>query len=128
MSFVAAALFMCTPVAVYDGDGPVHCREGEKVRIAGIAAREMDGTCRPGHPCPRASAIQARDALVQILGGARGRWKTGHVVVSYPSMKCRSVARSYDRVVANCTLKDGRNLGSAMIATHTVLPWRPRGS
>jgi hypothetical protein len=31
-------------------------------------------------------------------------------------------------VVASCTLRDGRDLGLAMIATHTVLPWRPRGS
>jgi len=49
---LAAALFLCTPVAVYDGDGPVHCREGQKLRIAGIAAREIDGTCRASHPCP----------------------------------------------------------------------------
>jgi len=36
--------FTCTPTAVWDGDGPVWCAEGPKVRIAGVAAREMDGT------------------------------------------------------------------------------------
>lgn len=128
MSFVAAAVFLCTPVAVYDGDGPIHCREGEKIRIAGVAAREVDGTCRPGHPCPKASGVQARDALVNILGGPRGRWKTGHVVVSYPAMRCRKVGQSYDRVVASCILRDGRELGRALTATGAVLPWRPRGS
>lgn len=51
----ALALFMCTPVAVYDGDGPIWCAEGPHVRISGIAAREMDDACRPGHPCPDAS-------------------------------------------------------------------------
>lgn len=128
MSLVAAALFMCTPIAVYDGDGPVHCREGQKLRIAGIAAREMDGSCRPGHPCPRSSAIEARDALVNLLGGARGGWKTGHIVVSYPTMRCRNLGQSYGRVVASCTLTDGRDWGRAMLATRTVLPWHPKGS
>jgi endonuclease YncB( thermonuclease family) len=127
MSLAAAALFLCTPIAVYDGDGPVRCREGEKIRIAGIAAREMDDTCRPGHPCPSASAIDARDALVNLFGGARGRWKTGHIVVRYQTMTCRNLGRSYDRVVASCTLRDGRDLGRAMLATGTVAAWQPRG-
>jgi endonuclease YncB( thermonuclease family) len=42
----AGQTFACTPVAVYDGDGPVWCAEGPRIRLAGIAAREMDGTCR----------------------------------------------------------------------------------
>lgn len=128
MSVATAIVFLCTPVAVYDGDGPVHCSEGEKIRIAGIAAREMDGTCRPGQPCPRSSAAQARDALVNVLGGPRGRWKTGHVVVQYPTMKCQRVGQSYGRVVANCTLADGRDLRRVMLGTGTVLPWYPKGS
>jgi endonuclease YncB( thermonuclease family) len=132
MSLLAVMVFVCTPIAVYDGDGPIHCREGQKLRIAGIAAREIDGGCRPGHPCPRSSGIAARDALVNLLGGPRGRWKTGHITVRYGTMRCHKVGRSYDRVVARCTLNDGRDLGRAMIATATatatVLPWRPRGS
>ena len=72
-SIVAAgASFACTPTRVWDGDGPVWCAEGPHVRLAGIAAREMDGTCRANQPCPDASAIEARDALVVLLGGARG--------------------------------------------------------
>ncbi|PEQ10319.1 hypothetical protein B2G71_22945 [Novosphingobium sp. PC22D] len=128
MSLAAGIVFMCTPIAVYDGDGPVICRSGEKIRIEGIAAREMDGSCRAGQPCPRASAEAARDALVNILGGARGRWKTGHIVVRFPAMQCLSYGPSYQRTVASCTLPDGRDLGSAMLATGTVLPWHPRGS
>jgi endonuclease YncB( thermonuclease family) len=128
MGLFAATIFLCTPIAVYDGDGPVHCKEGEKVRIAGIAAREIDGTCRLGHPCPRASATQARDALVNVLGGPRGRWKTGHVVVRYPTMKCVRLGQSYGRVVASCTLADGRDLRRVMLRTGTVMPWSPKGS
>jgi len=44
--------FACTPTAVYDGDGPIGCAEGPRIRVAGIAAREMDGTCRTNQPCP----------------------------------------------------------------------------
>jgi endonuclease YncB( thermonuclease family) len=44
--------FPCTPTHVWDGDGPIWCAEGPRVRLAGIAAREMDETCKSGHPCP----------------------------------------------------------------------------
>ncbi len=44
----AGARFSCTPIKVYDGDGPIWCAEGLRVRLAGIAAREMSGECRPG--------------------------------------------------------------------------------
>ena len=58
MSFVlflaAAAVpsgqaFDCTPTAVWDGDGPVWCEEGPRIRISGIAAR---GPHKPGMPSP----------------------------------------------------------------------------
>ena len=42
----AGSTFTCTPVAVWDGDGPVWCAEGPRIRIAGVAAREMDGAVR----------------------------------------------------------------------------------
>ena len=71
MGLAAAAMLVCTPIAVFDGDGPIWCDEGPKIRLAGIAAREIDGTCRPHHPCPDASGIEARDALVLLLGGAK---------------------------------------------------------
>lgn len=123
MSIVASAIFICTPIAVWDGDGPIWCEEGPKIRIALIAAREIDGSCRPGHPCPRPSGEAARDALVELLGRPTWRWKTGHVTISASPMRCRYEGRSYDRVVASCTLADGRDLGRAMLATGTVLPW-----
>lgn len=124
MSILAATIFICTPIAVWDGDGPIWCEEGPKIRISSIAAREMDGTCRPGHPCPRASGESARDALVELLGRRTRLWKTGHVTISGPAIRCRNVGQSYDRVVASCTLPDGRDLGEAMIATGTVARWR----
>jgi endonuclease YncB( thermonuclease family) len=64
----AGATFACTPTAVYDGDGPIWCAEGPKIRLAGIAAREMDGTCRTNQPCPKVSAERSRDKLAELVG------------------------------------------------------------
>ena len=89
-TLAAGLIFACTPVRVWDGDGPIWCAEGPKVRLAGIAAREMDGSCRPGHPCPSAPAVAARDRLVRLLGGGRGRAPEGHVLVRGPTLRCLS--------------------------------------
>ena len=122
---MAAALFACTPIAVWDGDGPIWCAEGPHVRIAGIAAREMNGDCRANQPCPIATAEAARDALVRLLGGDRGRLSTGHVVVRTATMQCRSTGPAGgNRTGAWCRLADGRDLSCAMVATGTVLRWQ----
>ena len=60
--------FTCTPTRVWDGDGPVWCKEGPRIRLAGIAAREIDDSCRSNQPCPTASGAEARDALVKLIG------------------------------------------------------------
>lgn len=122
---LVAALFTCTPVAVYDGDGPIWCAEGPHVRISGIAAREADGTCRRNQPCPAASAEAARDALVNLLGGPRGRRATGHNVADHFADvgKMVVVGSGGNRTGAWCTLADGRDLSCAMVATGTVLRW-----
>lgn len=120
----AGETFICTPVAVWDGDGPVWCAEGPHVRIAGIAAREMNGTCNSNQPCPDASALQARDALVSLFGGARGSNSTGHVRVSGTAMTCRSEGSAGGtRTAAWCSLSSGQDLSCAMVATGTVLKW-----
>ncbi len=124
-SIVAAGqTFTCTPTHVWDGDGPVWCAEGPHIRIAGIAAREMDGTCRSNQPCPRASAIEARDALVRLMGGPRGSIPTGHVTVRGPSLACRSEGYAGgNRTTAWCRLPSGADLSCAMVKTGTVLRW-----
>src|SRR3712207_3969856 len=69
--------FTCTPTHIWDADSPNWCAEGPRIRLAGIAAREIDGTCRPGKPCPRGSAIEARDRLVELIGRPIGRSREG---------------------------------------------------
>src|SRR5687768_2103194 len=86
----AGQTFTCTPVAVWDGDGPVWCSEGPRIRLSGIAAREADGTCRSNQPCPAATARQARDTLVRLVGNRTGIGEHGHVLVQGPAMRCVS--------------------------------------
>lgn len=124
---IAAGLaFVCTPVSVWDGDGPIRCAEGPKIRIAGIAAREIDETCRQWQPCPAASGRAARDALVALLGRPIGVSRDGHVLVAaFGPLRCRSQGDARgDRTAASCALPDGRRLSCALLATRTVRIWR----
>lgn len=95
-AFIAASVvqvgqtFTCAPVAVWDGDGPVWCAEGLRLRLAGIAAREMDNSCKPGQPCPAAAADLARNALVLLVGRPIGSGAHGHVLIEGPPLRCRS--------------------------------------
>lgn len=116
--------FLCTPTAVWDGDGPIWCAEGPKVRLAGIAAREMDGSCRDGQPCPIASAEEARDALVELLGGAQGQRSDGHVIVRGPMLSCFSDGGAGGvRTAARCTSASIGDLSCAMLEIGTVERW-----
>lgn len=86
----AGQAFTCTPEAVWDGDGPIWCEEGPRIRLSGIAAREIDGSCKAGHPCPVADPLEARDALARLVGDAVGSGPNGHVLVKGPPMRCVS--------------------------------------
>lgn len=116
--------FACTPEKVWDGDGPIHCAEGPKVRLAGIAAREMDGTCKAGHPCPDATAEAARDALAALLGRTRGSAPAGHVIVEGPPLECLSEGSAKgSRTAAWCISPIAGDLSCAMLATGTAAKW-----
>ena len=116
--------FACTPEKVWDGDGPIHCAEGPKVRLSGIAAREMDGSCSPGHPCPAASAEAARDALAALLGRTTGVASTGHLLVEGPALECLSEGSAKgSRTAAWCTSPTAGDLSCAMVASGTAAKW-----
>jgi endonuclease YncB( thermonuclease family) len=125
--FIVAAghHFTCTPTRVWDGDGPIWCGEGMKIRLAGVAAREIDGSCRAWQPCPTASGVAARDRLVELLGGARGTTSDGHILVSGPRLSCLSEGRAKGtRTGAWCTSPETGDLSCAMIASGLALRWR----
>ncbi len=120
---LAGAVFTCTPARVWDGDGPLWCEEGPRIRLAGIAAREMDGSCNANQPCPSATAEQARDHLVRLVGRPIGRSREGHILVRGPALRCRSVGATYQRTAAWCTTPAGVDLSCAMVASGYALRW-----
>ena len=116
--------FACTPEKVWDGDGPIHCAEGPKVRLAGIAAREMDGSCSAGQPCPDATAEAARDALAGFLGRSTASASTGHLLVEGPALDCLSEGSAKgSRTAAWCNSPTAGDLSCAMVASGTAAKW-----
>jgi endonuclease YncB( thermonuclease family) len=120
----AGTSFTCTPVRVWDGDGPIWCAEGPRIRLAGIAAREMDGSCRPGHPCPKADAIQACDHLVRLIGRKTGVASSGHILVTGEPLTCRSDGSGKGgRTAAWCSNSKAGDLSRAMVKSGFALKW-----
>jgi endonuclease YncB( thermonuclease family) len=120
----AGQTFTCTPTAVWDGDGPIWCAEGPRIRIAGVAAREIDGTCRANQPCPAVGGIDARDRLVRLFGGGKGTLSTGHVKVQSATMRCLSEGSAGgSRTAAWCTSPDFGDLSCATIRAGGTMRW-----
>ena len=107
--------FTCTVASITDGD-TFRCEQRDlrgrsiRVRLSGVAARESDGSCSLGHPCPNASA----DAATAELRGLALGW----------SLSCRKVGATYGRVAAFCKRADGVDLSCAMVASGTALKWQ----
>lgn len=101
--------FTCTATRVHDGDGPIWCAEGPKIRLTAIAARELDETCQAGHPCPDASGASAQRELARLAAGQ--------------VLSCERTGTSYGRVTAWCWRHDGIELNCAMVRSGTALPW-----
>jgi len=120
----AGEVFECTPTRVWDGDGPIWCEEGPRIRLSGIAAREIDGTCRSNQPCPDADAEEARGALARLVGEPVGMAREGHVLVEGPTMRCTSVGGGGgSRTAAWCVSPLGGDLSCAMIEDGYALRW-----
>ena len=120
----AGQSFDCTPTAVWDGDGPIWCAEGPHIRLSGVAAREMDGTCRPGHPCPAADPMAARDHLVELLGKRGGVRPTGRISVTGPKMRCRSAGGAGgNRTATFCTSPRSGAISCAMVRHGYAARW-----
>ena len=120
----AGGAFACTPTAVWDGDGPIWCKEGPRVRLAGIAAREADGTCNANQPCPYATHEDARDTLAALIGIPGGFGPHGHRLVSGPTMKCNSTdSAGGNRTGAWCWSPIAGDVNCAMVATGKAVKW-----
>ena len=121
----AGQSFTCTPTHVWDGDGPIWCKEGPRVRLAGVAAREMDETCKRNHPCPETSGKAARDALVMLVGKPTGKiGRHGHILVVGPTMRCHSDGSAKgNRTAAWCVSPKSGDVNCAIIRGGWALRW-----
>lgn len=103
--------FQCRVASVHDGD-TLRCADGTRIRLQGIDANELDGSCH--HACATLPADMARDHLRDLVMGR--------------SVACRSTGTSYRRIVASCSVigPDGRriDLSCEQIATAGAVIWR----
>jgi len=120
----AGVTFICTPIAIWDGDGPIWCAEGPRIRIAGVAAREMDGTCKPDQPCPAVGAVDSRNRLVRLFGGPKGTLPNGHIKVRAAPMTCHSEGSAGGaRTAAWCNSQDFGDLSCAVVRAGGAIQW-----
>lgn len=111
------APFVCAVVRVHDGDGPLWCANGIKVRIAGVQAPDYEDA----EPCRRRDASRA-NYTCDNAAADRSRQIVERLVLRQ-SLNCQPMGRSYARVVARCTLPDGRSLSCAVIAAGAAVRW-----
>ena len=110
----ATAPFSCRVVRVHDGDGPIWCANGIKVRTAGVQAPDFESatpcqTRKTNYVCDDRTAEASRTIVERLVLGR--------------TMTCVPVDRSYKRVVDRCTLPDGRSLTCATIAAGAAQKW-----
>lgn len=113
----ALPAFTCDVVRVHDGDGPLWCRSGEKVRVAGIQAPDFESaepcrrpdTRRTNYRCDDRAAARSQRIVSSLVMGKR--------------LTCQPTGTSYSRIVARCTLPDGRSLSCAAIAAGAATRW-----
>ena len=109
-----ADAFSCIVTHVHDGDGPIWCANGVKVRVAGVQAPDFEKSepCRehrPSYVCDDAAARRSQRIVEQMTLRL--------------TLACRPVDRNYRRVVARCTLPDGRSLSCAILAAGAATRW-----
>lgn len=98
----------CRVASVTDGD-TLQCLDGVRIRLHAVAARELDGSCSPGHPCPVASAEAATRELRRLAAGR--------------TLSCSPTGRSYNRITAICWTPSGEEVNCAMVRSGTALLW-----
>lgn len=107
-SLPSASSFKCQVSSITDGD-TLRCSDGTRVRLHAVAARESDETCKPGHPCPAASAAAATAMLAQLAGGQ--------------TLQCEQTGTTYNRVAAICRNEADTEINCAMVQSGTALIW-----
>lgn len=104
----ASDRFLCDVSSITDGD-TLRCVDGTRIRLHAVAARESDETCKPGHPCPSASAASATAMLSQLASGQ--------------TLQCEQTGTSYGRVTAVCWNQRNTEINCAMVNSGTTVVW-----
>jgi endonuclease YncB( thermonuclease family) len=110
----ANGVFTCQVVAVHDGDGPIRCANGIKVRVAGVQAPDYESAepCRvhrARYVCSDAQADRSRTIVMRL--------------VQHQTLACVAVGKSYARVVARCQFANGLDLSCAILASGAATRW-----
>lgn len=117
MPVLPTAPFTCTVVRVHDGDGPLWCANGIKVRIAGVQAPDYEDA----EPCRRQDARRA-NYICDNAAADRSREIVERMLLR-ETITCQPLGKSYARVVARCIMADGRSLSCAVIAAGAAVRW-----
>jgi endonuclease YncB( thermonuclease family) len=108
---------VCQVVRVHDGDGPLSCRSGVKIRVAGVQAPDFESAA----PCRR-PASRRRSYVCDNRAAERSRLIMERLTLG-KRLTCQPVGTSYKRVAARCTLPDGRSLSCAAVAAGAAARW-----
>lgn len=126
-------LLICLAIALHDVDGPIYCASGERVRLNGIGATEMDGTCRPNQPCVPGDPFIQRRVMARAIGaiiaredvGAGGQpTLEGRLWFAQPiRLSCEGTGHSYSRLTAWCKTQAGRDVSCLAIGAGVAVRW-----
>lgn len=110
----APPAFACIVVSVHDGDGPIACANGVKVRVAGIQAPDWEDAppCRqhrPGYVCDDVKAAASQRIVAKLVLGK--------------TLTCHPVGTSFARIVARCTLPDRSDLACSIVTLGAAEWW-----
>ena len=99
------AAIVCQVAAIHDGD-TFRCANGTRIRLAGVDANELNGSCH--NACAPMSGRQAQRYVDRLIYRQR--------------LVCQPVGTSYARVVARCSL-GGVDLSCKLIAAGAAVRW-----
>lgn len=120
-------------MALHDVDGPVYCASGEKIRLQGIGATELNGTCNPNQPCVPGDPFEQRRRMAKAMGAKIDREdvdrqgrpsRDGRLWFKQPvRLTCETTGRSYSKLTAWCSREDGSDLSCLSIRSGLALRW-----
>jgi endonuclease YncB( thermonuclease family) len=111
LALAAGQPITCQVASVHDGD-TLRCVDGTRIRLQGIDANELDGSCH--NRCAAVDALGAKHNLEKL---ALGKVAT-----------CVPTGRSYRRVTAWCSISGHgsrmQDLSCAQVALGAAVIWR----